>query len=95
MKIEQELNSFSKPIVEGLNIYKKYINQKPSKEYIKNIKSQSWYQVECVKCKYSNRKWLEEKKSAYDYPIKMTELPSKRGIKIFYFCNKCDISWRG
>ena len=95
MKSKQELNSFHKPSVEGINVYKKYLNQQPSKEFIENIKSQSWYQLECVKCKISNRKWLEEGRDAYDYPIKMTELPTGRGIKIFYFCNNCNISWRG
>lgn len=86
---------FNKVGIKGSNIYIKYINQKPSKKFIEDIKSRSWYQVECVKCKVSNRKWLEEKRNAFDYPIKMTELPTGKGIKIFYFCGNCNISWSG
>jgi len=92
---KQEVKGFNKVIDEGSNVYKKYIKQKPSKKFIEDIKSQSYYQLECVKCKISNRKWLEEGSDPFDYPVKMTELPTGRGIKIFYFCNKCGISWRG
>ena len=95
MKSNQEVKGFSKVVDKGSDVYKKYLNKKPSKEFIENIKSQSWYQVECVKCKISNRKWLEEKRNAHDYPISMKEIVNKKGLKIFYWCSKCKISWRG
>jgi len=92
MKSNQEVKGFSKLKVEG---FKKYINQKPSKKFIEDIKSQSYYQLECRNCKMSNRKWLEEGKDAFDSPIRMTELPTGRGVRIFYNCSNCNISWRG
>jgi hypothetical protein len=67
----------------------------PSEGFIEAIKSQSWYQVECIRCGISNRKWLEEGNCAYDYPIRMEKIETKSRIKIFYFCDNCKCGWEG
>lgn len=94
-KYGEKIEGLHKVEVENLNKFKQYLNREPSKEYIENLKAQGWYQVECKRCKISNRKWLDEENSAFEYPISRREIQTKRTVKVLYFCNKCNYSWEG
>ena len=98
-KYGEKLDGFSKVKVEGLNRLKQRLNQQPSKEFIENLKATSCYQVQCPKCKISNRKWLEEGENPYFVPIKRLKGNYSKKIKIgkqiltqyfSYYCINCN-----
>ena len=76
------------------NIIKENL-RKPSKRFIDSIKEQGFFQIQCPRCKISNRKWLEEEKDIYDCPISIEEIYTNSGVKVFYFCSNCKNSWKG
>ena len=75
------------------NIIKKNLRE-PSKDFINSIKEQSFYQIQCPRCKISNRKWIEEKKNPYFCPISIEEIFTNKGVNVFYNCSNCKNSWR-
>ena len=82
-------------MVNGLpNILKKHL-RKPSKEFINKVKGQSYYQVECIKCGISNRKWVDSGNDPYFCPISIEEIYTNKGVNVFYNCSNCHNSWRG
>ena len=94
-KNKQMVDGCSKVMVDGLpNILKKHLGN-PSKKFIDKVKNQSFYQIECPRCKISNRKWIEEKKNPYFCPITIEEIYTNKGVNVFYNCSNCKNSWKG
>ena len=93
----QKIEGLHKLEVEGLNRLKERLNQQPSKEFIEDLKSTSHYQVECPKCKMSNRKWLEGGENPYFYPIHRLKDNHSKKVKVGkqvltqYFSYQCDL----
>ena len=69
--------------------------------FTKKVKQQEYYQVQCPKCKISNRKWVESGGDIYDIPIINSQDKSeneyfykakyqKQWIYLTYYCKRCN-----